>query len=774
MSKERIENLKKYRSAIIYGEIGALIHDLGKCHSKFLLSKLKNSGVSYSHLDILDYEDEKKVIKEIDRDREVKLEDVFCKDLATLSHILNVPLQNEVIVKWGLNKVSLKNLIEFHQIRRDHKKQEEKRKLKESKLISLSQISDKKDSADDRLMPLISQEGKTFISTVFGIEEEINLENLDDSRMKFYSGLSNVLNSINNLKLKVIRRKIFDEWKITRSTVAETRRAANDVTLWDHSYATAAIMKALLVQDVLSNFTISFLEGERVKQHFSFRLNILGVGWDASRILGEAQDLLGISGRERLIEEVKEKVKDILEFEIPVGNCIYEDNNSVCFLVPENINLVLAEIKRKVVSEVAGLSDGVIIPAICINKKANPYPSELITEVLEELNKRAKAPISQEKIEIRDIKWIKEWNGIKEGEVCVECGKRPRMKDRDICWRCQEFRIEGLKEIKGAFAEVQDETVWLDEIADKNGNIALICGSIPLEKWLNGEVLKTIFVKTLNDVLNPERVIDGRNPWKIWENKNYSQIRSVLEKKRYEGIVDVVRTFIQESEIQESEHQKQADKRNIQVFSNFNVPKNPLPVYLSIKSRTGLDPKRFAEVLFTKPPSPSRLLRIWTEIQEFLEELFNSTQTFIKEKVGGHCLRLKIKPRFEARDEEFFGRGENKYQTYDLEEIFDSRIRLPKTDLWWDGEYFYTTTRLENYTEGETLEKKQRIIEENVENLKIKDFPIVLRVKKSIKRRKEEVKVKVGVEDVGEVSADKENSDLSHHLSSISSGRFSF
>ena len=116
MSKERIENLKKYRSAIIYGEIGALIHDLGKCHSKFLLSKLKNSGVSYSHLDILDYEDEKKVIKEIDRDREVKLEDVFCKDLATLSHILNVPLQNDVIVKWGLNKVSLKNLIEFHQI----------------------------------------------------------------------------------------------------------------------------------------------------------------------------------------------------------------------------------------------------------------------------------------------------------------------------------------------------------------------------------------------------------------------------------------------------------------------------------------------------------------------------------------------------------------------------------------------------------------------------------------------------------------------------------
>ena len=89
MSKERIENLKKYRSAIIYGEIGALIHDLGKCHSKFLLSKLKNSGVSYSHLDILDYEDEKKVIKEIDRDREVKLEDVWGAPLKVDSKLRN-------------------------------------------------------------------------------------------------------------------------------------------------------------------------------------------------------------------------------------------------------------------------------------------------------------------------------------------------------------------------------------------------------------------------------------------------------------------------------------------------------------------------------------------------------------------------------------------------------------------------------------------------------------------------------------------------------------
>ena len=53
------------------------------------VSKLKNSGVSYSHLDILDYEDEKKVIKEIDRDREVKLEDVWGAPLKVDSKLRN-------------------------------------------------------------------------------------------------------------------------------------------------------------------------------------------------------------------------------------------------------------------------------------------------------------------------------------------------------------------------------------------------------------------------------------------------------------------------------------------------------------------------------------------------------------------------------------------------------------------------------------------------------------------------------------------------------------
>jgi len=737
MSKERIENLKKYRPAIIYGEIGALIHDLGKCDEDFIRTHQKDIAKEEKenyihHTKILDKD--KKLISDL------SLWSFFDTTLDNL--ILPFILSSDLIIqRWGLSSTSIRDFVEKH-----HDDRFRKFRMPDENLILLTSLSDKKDSADDRMMPLAGQEkGDTYYkASVFGDEKELRIDKLNEDRERLYRELASKINNLGKINtdesLNSFRKEILGlVHKFFKDAIAETRRAANDVSLWDHSYATATITKAFLVQDVLDNFSFDFPSDP--KRHWKKSLKILGIGWDAERILGEAQDILGISGREKLIEKVKEKLKEILEFEIPIGNCIYEDMNIICFLVPENIDSILEEIQRKVVSEVAELSDGVIIPAIYVNKKANPYPSELITEVITGLNKKSKVPISLDKLEIEKIKWIKEWEVTKGEEVCVECGKRPRIKDREICWRCQEFRIEGLKGIKTEFTDIQNETVWLDEIADKNGNVALICGFIPLEKWLNGEMLKTIFVKTLNDITE-------ENKNKL--NEKLSNAKNVGECfNEYSTLKEAVEEFekaLKEDRLDDA-------KKLIDPILNFPIQKknrsklkeNLQDIYTSISIRTSENKIEILETLFTKPPSPSRLLRIWTETQDFFEGLFNSTRAFAKDKVGGYCVRLKINPRFKEKDKELF----DKYQTYDLEEIeFDSRIRLPKTDLWWDGEYFYTTTRLENYTEGETLEKKQRIIEENIENLKRKDFPIILKVKKSIKGKKEEVKVKVGVEDI--------------------------
>jgi CRISPR-associated Csx11 family protein len=736
MIEEKIGNLRRYCPAIIYGEIGALIHDLGKCDEDFIKSHQRGvpgeEKKNYRHH-----------TKILDKDKELisdpNLRNFFSTTLDNLI-LPFIPSNAEIIPKWGLASISFKDFIGKH-----HDERSRKFRRPDENLIFLTALADKKDSADDRLMPLAGQEkGDVYYkASVFGNEREVVIDKLNENRRGFYRELASKINNLgkinSNESLNSFRQEMFSlVHKYFNDAIAETRRAANDVSLWEHSYVTASIMKAFLVQDVLDNFAFNFTSDPR--KHWSKKLKILGIGWDATRILREAQDILGISGREQLIEKLKETIKEILEFEIPVGNCIYEDTNSVCFLVPENIDVILEEIKRKVVSEVTELSDGVIVPAVYVNKEANPYPSEMITKVLEELSKRAKTPVSLESLEMEDIKWAKEWDKIKEREVCVECGKRPRMKDREICWRCQRFRTEGLQEIKGALADIQNETVWLDEIADKNGNIALICGSIPLEMWLDGELLKTIFVKTLEDILDRER--------KIWEKDEYNRIKEEL-KRGYSGTIKILGEFL--SEIKSKNYNANVNLLQPFLSDDFQLSKKELKAtYLSLKSRFGSDEaKEWAVGLFTKPPSPSRLLRIWNETQAFFNLLFNTTQAFAKDRIGGHCVRLKIKPRLDEEGREFLEREENKYQTYDLEKIeFDSRIKLPKTDLWWDGKYFHTTTRIENYTDGDTLKEKQGVIEENIENLKRGELPIILRVKKSIKGKKEEVKVKIGIEDI--------------------------
>lgn len=746
MIKEKIESLKKYRAAIIYAEMGALLHDLGKCDEDFIKKHQKDvEEKSYiHHTKILEKDKDKKLISDLN------LWSFFDTTLDNLV-LLFIPSSGEIIRKWGLASTSLRDFIEKHHNNRSNRPFRQP----DENLILLTALADKKDSADDRMMPLVKQEkGDVYYkASVFGKETEMGTDSLNKNREHFYRELASKINNLGRINsknsLNSFRKEITNmAYNSFKDAIAETRRSANDVSLWDHSYATASITKAFLVQDVLDNFSFNFPSD--LREHWKKKLKVLGVGWDTTRILEEAQDLLGISGRVQLIEKVKEKIKETLEFEIPIGNCIYEDNNRLCFLVPENIDPVLEEIKRKIVSEVVEISDGTIIPIVYVNKDANPYPSKLITDVLEELNERIKVPISLETIEIESIKWIKEWSENKEKEVCVECGKRPRVEDRNICWRCQKFRIEGAKGIKSNYsAEIQDETVWLDEIADKNGNIALICGFIPSEKWLNGNMLKTIFVKTIEDI---------REENKNKLNKKLSNGKNV---KDYFNTYSALRKCVEKFECALKDGQLDDAKKLIEPFLNFTISKgkdknefkeNLQSIYTSLYSRTSGSKiermNKILKILFTKPPSPSRLMRIWTETQNFFIHLFNNTQAFIKNKVG-YCIRLKIKPKFAEKDKEFFERRENKYQTYDLEKIeFDPKIKLPKTDLWWDGEYFYTTIRIENYTEGETLEEKQEMIEENIENLKRKDFPIILKVKKRINGKKKEVKVKVGIKDI--------------------------
>lgn len=84
-------------------------------------------------------------------------------------------ITSHIINQWNLDQISIKDFIEKHDGAEP-----------KTKLIAFMQIADKKDSADDRNMPLAKQEKETCISSVFGKEGKLDEEDLDNARKSFY------------------------------------------------------------------------------------------------------------------------------------------------------------------------------------------------------------------------------------------------------------------------------------------------------------------------------------------------------------------------------------------------------------------------------------------------------------------------------------------------------------------------------------------------------------------------------------------------------------
>jgi hypothetical protein len=139
-------------------------------------------------------------------------------------------------------------------------------------------------------------------------------------------------------------------------------------------------------------------------------------------------------------------------------------------------------------------------------------------------------------------------------------------------------------------------------------------------------------------------------------------------------------------------------------------------VYVGIAARA--EPKNPAgvlEVIMTKSPSPSRIRKIWMETQRFFEGLSALTPDSILSEIGDYCFRLKFKPRFSNEE----GERRLKSMKYRMLEVdkFGFETKLPKSDLFWDGEFMYTTIRLEHYVLGKELRERQEHLMSLIEDV---------------------------------------------------------
>ena len=108
------------------------------------------------------------------------------------------------------------------------------------------------------------------------------------------------------------------------SSLAETRRPANDIVLYDHCYMVGSLAKSVVSAWIINP---DFKETiEKIKESSGyFKFKLLVVGYRGYEFLTNVNRLVDFIGRTEILSEIRDKVRNIVEFEIPIGNLIYED-----------------------------------------------------------------------------------------------------------------------------------------------------------------------------------------------------------------------------------------------------------------------------------------------------------------------------------------------------------------------------------------------------------------------------------------------------------------
>ncbi len=377
----------------------------------------------------------------------------------------------------------------------------------------------------------------------------------------------------------------------------DTRFSVNDISLWDHSWSTAVLLKIFLAFHVLSNRSLPGLPRNTQKRKQTFRRifapQLLPLRIDGLAYLSQSNNVPDLLARRALLQKVYDAWQDILEWEFPLAGEIYRDESGPVFLTflhlqdqNEEHSISLKALQLPIEQSSQGNRNRNVHVLPEVYKQANNLEEYLhhaivhltqgdltlrpglelhpYTQKRSEDGKSLGDLLREEQKEgLRyqpDVKKIAQaWsNEGEQREKCSVCGLRPlgygaqktenknKAISRGMCGVCLERResrakpwVQGIHlDAKERFLQGHPETVWLDEVADKHGRIALIVGYFLLEDWLDGTLVESLAMfkdkrrVQLNASNRQISLPQNRKPVLGPKPVSYSRIRRVWETTR--------------------------------------------------------------------------------------------------------------------------------------------------------------------------------------------------------------------------------------------------
>lgn len=626
-----LETLKENRDVLLLAEVGAWLHMLGKYDEKFLEEPNSKDRKSYNY---------RKFYNNIYNELKMVLVDHWPQKLLKIDELQQLRNAPESLsqfmskhgrdIKPGSAKI-LKILADSHG-----------RGSGTEKGVLKDEVYDE-------------QNEKVNLATAFGYESDvIDLNQLSVRKNQLYKFLESELTFLKN---KLSSNSLNFEWSKWRlrfierlkddffTTCGDTRRPVNDITLWDQTAATIAFFKAEAAEMLLNDQEHS----SDIDESNQFKYRVLRVELDGMSFIGQSSRIGDILAREKLIKNAFNNVKDLIEVEYPLGFEIYRDVNSILFLTC-NINVLKYKdgqktLKQLIKEKFDEIFKGEVNPDISLS-----HGSRNVFFI----GSTIKKPIKTLSPTVSYLK--KCWDKVE--DKCSICQIRPqgygisnnseKAKDREMCHICMD-RLRGRSE---DWIKKHNKTIWIDEIADTNGRVALIAGKFDLKHWQNGNLIstfrnpktdcKTTFSKIVNELdVDHETTLE-----KLFELKKIVKSKVIENTEDINGLND----FLVKTE----------DLGNEQFSS---IPFN----------------EKLALAVWRKPPSFARLRRIW----ETTDNFWNSINKDLKDIVGTIETRLILSGNLKLN------KYPEKYYAYDLE-LKDG----VKASFVYDGENFISAFNL--------------------------------------------------------------------------------
>ena len=645
VKNDYIKILQDNRQAILFIELAGLLHDIGKLSEAFLVYR------KTWHKDPKGYDNDPHDHDFLDK------EDTKFQGLIPPGFETKIPINI-----FGEEDFSIKKAVHWHA-------KVDPQKDKNMKIMLMLKAADGIDAAIDRNNPLWSAEQKEdiFMSNIFGFEgKRIIPAEQEGIREILYEAMNEKLPQYFKCYLPDDRTKLFCcIKKAFNQGLSDTTRPQNDTTLWEHSYAVASILKCLAVHNLVKG------DEDFIDHFIKVRFAILGVGWDGMRFMSQGHKIGDIVGRHQVIKKIKEEIKCLVEYVYPVGNEIYADDDGIYFVVPAELDSgvwmgIWNSLTDKINQAAADKSLGELQPRIELysgevneqdaKKKTRTLTS--LVKVINDLKEKRSYPFdaSAEGFKHFADQLGKVVQPAENKTICPICRLRKVKSDnvsgkdikKKICKTCEERRYESSKQ-----ADKKEETVFIDEIIidDKNKNAAFIVARFGLDEWLNGKMVRSLFVTEANGL---DQEVGYLGSVKQFEQEE-TKIKNWIKTKKYEpynyqrikddidAIMDdaerglYTRLFYDRRVIPEDDG---AGGYRYKLYDNLvNTKRNFEQLLKEAQAEhPGVDISLY-NLLNAKTPTPSTILDVWNTTTRLFKDVRNSLSGVIEK---GELKRLRL------------------------------------------------------------------------------------------------------------------------------------